>query len=50
MSRPDAPAGGRLEAVTFDFWNTLVWEAPGQLVKGRLRAWAGLLEEAGMPA
>ena len=38
-----------IEAVTFDFWNTLVWEAPGQLVEGRLRAWAGLLEEAGIP-
>ncbi|MGH9152625.1 MAG: HAD family hydrolase [Acidimicrobiales bacterium] len=38
-----------IEAVTFDFWNTLVWEAPGQLVEGRLRAWAGLLEEAGVP-
>jgi len=39
-----------IEAVTFDFWNTLVWEAPGRLVEGRLRAWAGLLEEAGIRA
>ena len=38
-----------IEAITFDFWNTLVWEGPGQLVEGRLRAWAGLLEEAGLP-
>ena len=38
-----------IEAITFDFWNTLVWEAPGQLVEGRLRAWSGLLEEAGTP-
>lgn len=41
--------GRDIEAVTFDFWNTLVWEGPGQLVAGRLQAWAGLLEEAGLP-
>lgn len=37
-----------IEAVTFDFWNTLVWEPPGQLVAGRMRAWAALLNEAGL--
>lgn len=38
-----------IEAVTFDYWNTLMWEKPGQLVDGRLAAWTGLLEEAGFP-
>ncbi|HYD09060.1 MAG TPA: HAD family hydrolase, partial [Acidimicrobiales bacterium] len=38
---------GRLEAVTFDFWNTLVWEEAGHLTGRRIEAWAGLLEEAG---
>ena len=36
-----------IEAVTFDFWNTLVYELRGQLRSHRLEAWAGLLEEAG---
>lgn len=27
-------------AVTFDFWNTLMWEPPGQLREHRLRFWA----------
>ncbi|MDP8992681.1 MAG: HAD family hydrolase [Actinomycetota bacterium] len=36
-----------VEAVTFDYWNTLVYEARGQLRGRRLEAWAGLLEEAG---
>jgi putative hydrolase of the HAD superfamily len=38
-----------IEAVTFDYWNTLVQEGPNGLVDYRLRAWAGLLEEAGLP-
>jgi HAD superfamily hydrolase (TIGR01549 family) len=38
-----------IKAVTFDFWNTLVWETPGQLVERRLAAWAELLEAAGLP-
>lgn len=38
-----------IEAVTFDYWNTLVQEGPGGLVQPRLTAWAGLLEEAGLP-
>ena len=37
----------RFEAVTFDFWNTLVWEEAGHLAGRRTEAWAGLLEEAG---
>jgi putative hydrolase of the HAD superfamily len=36
-----------IEAVTFDFWNTLVFELRGELRTRRLEAWAGLLEEAG---
>jgi FMN phosphatase YigB (HAD superfamily) len=35
------------EAVTFDYWNTLVWEEAGHLTGRRTEAWAGLLEEAG---
>jgi putative hydrolase of the HAD superfamily len=34
-------------AVTFDFWNTLVYEERGHLRGRRLDAWSGLLEEAG---
>lgn len=30
-------------AVTFDFWNTLMWEAPGQLREHRLRHWSRAL-------
>ncbi|HEX2699817.1 MAG TPA: HAD family hydrolase [Acidimicrobiales bacterium] len=36
-----------VEAVTFDFWNTLVYELRGELRGRRLEAWSGLLEEAG---
>ncbi|HZU74557.1 MAG TPA: HAD family hydrolase [Acidimicrobiales bacterium] len=36
-----------IEAVTFDYWNTLVYEDRGQLRGHRLDAWAGILEEAG---
>jgi FMN phosphatase YigB (HAD superfamily) len=39
-----------LEAVTFDYWNTLVHEEPGHLRGRRIAAWLGLLEEAGVPA
>jgi len=28
-----------LEAVTFDFWNTVMWEEPGSLRKRRLEVW-----------
>jgi putative hydrolase of the HAD superfamily len=28
-----------IEAVTFDFWNTLMWEEPGSLREKRLEAW-----------
>lgn len=37
-----------IEGVTFDFWNTLVWEPPGNLVAGRMRAWTALLDAAGL--
>ena len=37
----------QIEAVTFDYWNTLVWEERGHMRGLRLEAWAGLLEEAG---
>ena len=36
-----------LEGITFDFWNTLVYEPQGHLRSRRLDAWAGILEEAG---
>jgi len=36
-----------VEAVTFDYWNTLCWEERGHLRGLRIEAWAGLLEEAG---
>lgn len=36
-----------IEAVTFDFWNTLVFEVRGELRDRRLAAWSGLLEDAG---
>ncbi len=38
---------GAIEAVTFDYWNTLVYELRGHLRGRRLEAWSGLLEEAG---
>jgi FMN phosphatase YigB (HAD superfamily) len=37
-------------AVTFDFWNTLVYEERGHLHGRRLEAWAGILEDAGFAA
>ena len=39
--------GPPLEAVTFDFWNTLVYELRGHLRSRRLEAWVGILEEEG---
>jgi putative hydrolase of the HAD superfamily len=36
-----------IRAVTFDYWNTLVYEERGHLRGRRLAAWAGLLEDAG---
>jgi FMN phosphatase YigB (HAD superfamily) len=36
-----------IEAVTFDYWNTLVYEDRGHLRGRRLEAWAGILEDAG---
>jgi putative hydrolase of the HAD superfamily len=38
---------GRYDAVTFDCWNTLVWEEAGHIRSRRAEACAGLLEEAG---
>jgi putative hydrolase of the HAD superfamily len=38
---------GMYQAVTFDFWNTLIYEERGHLRGRRLDAWAGVLEEAG---
>jgi FMN phosphatase YigB (HAD superfamily) len=32
-----------LEAVTFDFWNTVMWEEPGSLRAQRLRVWPDAL-------
>jgi putative hydrolase of the HAD superfamily len=36
-----------IEAVTFDFWNTLVYEERGHLRSRRIDAWLGILEDAG---
>jgi putative hydrolase of the HAD superfamily len=36
-----------VEAVTFDFWNTLMWEKPGSLKEKRLEVWADLLAQVG---
>jgi FMN phosphatase YigB (HAD superfamily) len=36
-----------IEAVTFDYWNTLVYEDRGHLRGKRLEAWAGILEDVG---
>jgi putative hydrolase of the HAD superfamily len=38
----------RLDAVTFDFWNTLVHEAPGELSTLRKAAWVERLGSAGI--
>lgn len=43
------PVTRPIRAVTFDFWNTLMYEGPQGLVGPRLAAWAGILEEAGLP-
>lgn len=37
-----------IRAVTFDFWNTLMWEEPGSLREKRLEAWAETLPAAGV--
>ena len=37
-------------AVTFDFWNTLMWEEPGSLKEQRLAVWAAGLSERGARA
>lgn len=39
---------GPFQAVTFDYWNTIAWESSGHLAGRRNRAWAGILEEAGL--
>lgn len=36
-----------IDAVTFDYWNTLAYEDRGHLRGRRLDAWAGILEDAG---
>lgn len=38
-----------VDAVTFDFWNTLVYEERGYMKGRRLAAWVGILEGAGFP-
>jgi FMN phosphatase YigB (HAD superfamily) len=35
----------QLEAVTFDFWNTLMWEPPDALVAGRMKVLCRILAE-----
>jgi FMN phosphatase YigB (HAD superfamily) len=36
-----------VQAVTFDFWNTLMWEEPGSLREHRLAVWAETLARVG---
>lgn len=36
-----------LRGITFDFWNTLIYEPTGHLRGRRVDAWAGILEDAG---
>jgi putative hydrolase of the HAD superfamily len=36
------------DAVTFDYWNTLVYEERGQLRRIRLQSWTAILEDAGI--
>jgi FMN phosphatase YigB (HAD superfamily) len=36
-----------VQAVTFDFWNTLMWEEPGSLREKRLEVWREALTERG---
>ena len=36
-----------VQAVTFDFWNTLMWEEPGSLKEKRLEFWREALEGLG---
>ena len=36
-----------IEAVTFDYWNTLVYEERGHLRNRRMDAWMGILEDSG---
>jgi putative hydrolase of the HAD superfamily len=36
-----------VQAVTFDFWNTLMWEEPGSLKEKRLEFWTEALEGLG---
>jgi putative hydrolase of the HAD superfamily len=38
----------RVEAVTFDFWNTLMWEEPGSLKEKRLEVWSESLPRLGV--
>ena len=37
-----------IDAVTFDYWNTLVYEDHGRLRGIRLESWAAILEDAGI--
>jgi FMN phosphatase YigB (HAD superfamily) len=37
-----------MEAVTFDFWNTLMWEEPGSLKEKRLEVWSESLPGLGV--
>jgi putative hydrolase of the HAD superfamily len=37
-----------LEAVTFDYWRTLIWEPPGELERARILQWLRILTECGV--
>jgi putative hydrolase of the HAD superfamily len=45
----DAIVAAMPEAVTFDFWNTVMWEEPGSLKVRRLHLWADAFAAAGSP-
>lgn len=38
---------GLIRAVTFDFWNTVMWEEPGSLRRERFAAWREQLDDSG---
>lgn len=46
-SPPSGRSGPRVDAITFDYWNTLVYEDRGQLRDRRVEAWLGILEGEG---
>ncbi|MBA3401428.1 MAG: HAD family hydrolase [Actinobacteria bacterium] len=46
---PGRGVDGSLDAVTFDFWNTLMWEEQGSLRARRVEFWKDALADVGAP-